>query len=486
MRGYRCLKAIYLTIHQPGLEAPITPETQALFDQGNQVGSKAREFFPGGTLIDNKPWDFTGALTKTKELLGYHTETIYEAAFEYMGCYARADIIQYSAETNRWKIFEVKSTTKVKPEHLDDIGLQAWIMAKSGLPIEQINLVHLNTNCRYPDLSNLFTIVDVTQEIRDRYLDIKPQVAEILTTIRQADTPDIDIGPYCTTPTECGFKEHCWQQKQIPDMSIFNLPGLRDKKWDLYHQNIINLDDPQLTDLNEIQERIVACYQSGERFINCETIQAAISTWTYPLIFLDFETINPAIPRYDGIGPYQHVAFQFSVHTLESLDAAPTHKEYLHDTADDPRLSLITALLDACGTEGSIVAYYSKFEAGQIKALADYSPKHSDALLKLCERLVDPLDIIKESVYDNAFNGSFSLKKVAPALLGQEHSYKDMDVADGGAAQRAFNELIDSNTPSARKKKIKEAMLEYCKKDTLVMVELVKWLKNQCVMPKQA
>ncbi|HVY53832.1 MAG TPA: DUF2779 domain-containing protein, partial [Gammaproteobacteria bacterium] len=82
-----------MTIHRPELEAPITPETQALFDQGNKVGEEARRYFPGGLLIDNKPWDFSGALSKTRELLAQHTPVIYEAAFEYQGCYARADII---------------------------------------------------------------------------------------------------------------------------------------------------------------------------------------------------------------------------------------------------------------------------------------------------------------------------------------------------------------------------------------------------------
>ena len=476
MRGYRCLKCIYLTIHHPKLEAPITPETQALFDQGNVVGSKAREYYPGGVLIDNKPWDFTGALAKTRELLANGTPTIYEAAFAYMDCYARADIIQYSPEKKRWRIFEVKSSTKVKPEHYDDVGLQAWIMAKSGLPLEQINIVHLNPDCRYPELSNLFKEVDVTAEIRARYLSVQPKINEIFSAIKQAEVPDIDIGPYCLAPTECGFTQHCWQQKKIPDLSVFDLPRINERKWELYRDGIIALDDPRLSDLNELQQRMVACFKTGERYINKEAIQAALSSWQFPLIFLDFETINPAIPRYDGCRPFEHVPFQFSVHIWPSPDADITHQEFLHETADDPRPLLIPALLDACGKQGSIVAYFGRFESERIQALADYSPKNHDALMKLIDRIVDPLPIIRDAVYDNAFAGSFSLKAVAPALLGETHSYDDMLVANGGDAQRAFEELISPSTPPDRKFLLKKAMIEYCKKDTLVMVELVKWL----------
>lgn len=479
MKGYRCLKCIYLTIHYPELEPPIAPETQALFDQGNIVGAKAREYFPGGVLIDNKPWDFTGALAKTRELLANNAPAIYEAAFEYAGCYARADIIQFSPESNRWRIYEVKSSTKVKPEHYDDVGLQAWIMAKSGLPIESINVVHLNADCRFPDLNNLFKTVDITDEIRARYLSVQPKIKEILETIRKPETPEVDIGPQCLEPNECGFKKHCWQQKHIPEPSIFNLPKMHDRKWELYKDGIIALDDARLTGLNELQERIVNCYKTGERYINREAIEAALSGWQFPLVFLDFETINPAIPRYSGCRPFEHVPFQFSVHHWQTPNSELIHKEFLHVTADDPRPTLIPALLDACGEQGTIVAYFSRFESERIQALADYAPTYSEPLLKLVDRMADPLPIIRDTVYDNAFTGSFSLKSVAPALLGQSHGYDGMEVANGNDAQRAFEQIISGTLSQHRKSLLINALIEYCKKDTLVMVELVKWLYQQ-------
>lgn len=476
MRGYRCLKSVYLTVHHPELEAPITPDLQALFDQGHIVGKKAQEYFPGGTLIDNKPWDFSGALHKTRELIANGARVIYEAAFEFAGCYARADIIQFSETTNRWKIFEVKSSTKVKPEHYDDVGLQAWIMAKSGLALEQINIVHLNTECHFPDLTNLFTTVDVTDIIRENYLSVQPKIREILKTLREFEIPNIDIGPHCQDPNDCGFIEHCWKQKEIPTLSVFNLPQIRQKKWDLYYNGIIELDDPRLIDLNPLQERVVHCYQTKERYIDRSAIQEILSQWQYPFVYLDFETINPAIPCYEGCKPFEHVPFQFSVHVQPSPNAPCTHHEFLHDTADDPRKTLIPALLKACGDSGTIVAYFGRFEAERIEALANYSPPHRDALLKLAERIKDPLPIIRDHVYDNAFGGSFSLKKVAPALLGEAQSYDGMEVSNGNDAQRAFIELISNNTSHPKKAQLKKAMLDYCKKDTEMMVELVKWL----------
>lgn len=479
MRGYRCAKSIYLTIHEPELESPITPDLQALFDQGNSVGRKAREYFPGGTLIANKPWDFYGAITKTRELMAAGVQTIYEAAFEYLGCYARIDILQYSQTSQKWNIYEVKSSTKVKPEHYDDTGLQAWILANNGLPIEKIHLMHLNPECRHPNLDNLFRQVDVTQEIREQYLSIRPKLHEIFTILQQSEIPEADLGAHCLSPTECGFKAHCWKQNAIPDFSILNLPNMHTRKWDLFQQGIIDIHDTRLDELNELQQRIVACHQSGDRYINQSAIQSALNDWKFPLVFLDFETINPAIPRYDNCKPYEQVPFQFSVHQMKSLHGEIAHYEFLYETLDDPRPALISALLNACGNEGSIVAYFSQFEIARIHELAEFSPSHSKALEQLIARMVDPLTIIRECVYDVGFAGSFSLKRVAPTLLGSEQSYDGMLVGNGQDAQRAYEEFTSQSISFERKKELRNAMLEYCKKDTYVMVELVKWLYKQ-------
>ncbi len=476
MRGYRCLKAIYLTIHDKDLEAPITPETQALFDQGNDVGAKAREYYPGGILVDNVPWDFGGALSRTRELLDANTPIIYEAAFEYLGCYARVDILQYSPETQRYRIYEVKSSTKVKPEHIDDVGLQAWILAKSGLPIESIHIVHLNSECQYPDLSQLFKAVDVTADIRAQYPGIQPKLRDILLTLRSPEVPNIDIGPYCSAPNDCGFKEHCFKQKNIPAFSILDLPGIRERKWELYQQGIVNLDDPRFTDLTPLQQRIIQCHQTNQRYVDKESIKVQLEAWQFPLVFLDFETINPAIPRYPNTRPFSQVPFQYSIHIWRTPEAPLEHLAFLHTGSDDPRPALIPKLIADCGTEGSIVAYYRRFESERIAEMAEFSPEHAEALLALNARMVDPLPIFREHVYDPAFEGSFSLKSVAPALLGAESSYEGMLVGNGGDAQRAFEELIAEKTSLARKEELIKAMLAYCEKDTMEMVLLVKWL----------
>lgn len=154
------------------------------------------------------------------------------------------------------------------------------------------------------------------------------------------------------------------------------------------------------------------------------------------------------------------------------------HREYLHDQDTDPRPNLVEALVNTIGSEGSVVSYNKAFESTCINNLAETYRAHTDALLNIRDRLVDPLPIFRANVYDPAFRGSFSIKNVAPALLGNSMSYKGMEISDGTAAQIAYQRLITGEIDPNEKIQLKNAMLDYCRKDTLAMANLVEWLQN--------
>ena len=152
------------------------------------------------------------------------------------------------------------------------------------------------------------------------------------------------------------------------------------------------------------------------------------------------------------------------------------HRDYLHEEDSDPREAVSAALAASVPTEGSIVAYNMAFESGVLRKLAEQFPKYRKALLGMVSRLVDPLPVFREHVYHPAFRGSFSIKAVAPALLGNAASYEELEVGDGSAAQAAYLEMIHSKTSRTRKAELRRHLERYCKKDTQGMVDLVKWL----------
>jgi predicted GNAT family acetyltransferase len=73
----------------------------------------------------------------------------------------------------------------------------------------------------------------------------------------------------------------------------------------------------------------------------------------YPLCFMDFETVNWAIPRFPGMRPYDHVPFQCSIHVQREPGMEPEHYEFLAADASDPRREFISSLLATLGETGA-------------------------------------------------------------------------------------------------------------------------------------
>lgn len=200
-----------------------------------------------------------------------------------------------------------------------------------------------------------------------------------------------------------------------------------------------------------------------------DSIRDKLQELSYPLYFLDFETDGPAIPRLEGLHPYEQFPFQFSCHILQN-NGSLEHCEHLHDDTNDPRRPLAEALLATIGPTGSIIAYNAPFEQRIIRALARWLPDLSTDLTPLLERFWDQLVIFRNYYTDYRFHGSSSIKNILPVLV-PELSYDQLDVSDGTAAQATWNSMIAMTDP-LEKNQLRQALLTYCGQDTLAMVKI--------------
>lgn len=473
MRGVQCSKSLWLSIHRPEWERGADTATQMQFDEGNEVGDLARNLEGKGTLISNEYWDFEGAHKSTQEAIFNGAKVIFEASFLNDKFFARADILK--KDRNAWHLIEVKKSTQVKEYHIQDSAIQASIIEAAGIKLKSISIRHINNQCEYPNLKDLFTTVDITEEVRSIQKQMQKTIFE-LKEVLSGDEPKIRIGPHCSDPFDCTFKYKCWNK--VPQNSVFDLPTIRSKKkWSLFESGYIKISDLDSDDFDGLTKRAIETTTSGKPFVDSKAIKANLKNWEWPLYFFDFETIGPAIPRYKGTSPYSQIPFQFSCHVWDSLKSTKlNHFEYLHQEATDPRAGVIEAMLKGLGTNGSIVAYNKAFEIGVIKKLAEHDKKNRKQLLDLVDRFVDPLPVLKESVYHADFLGSFSIKYVAPALLGSKLSYEGLEIADGSSAQAWAEQILRGKIKGVDLDKVVENLLKYCRQDTLAMVELVKWL----------
>ena len=477
MLGLQCEKQLWLKTNKPELEAEVSASTQMQFDEGNLIGLLAQKHFGSGEVVVNDFWDYDGAVQSTLDFINQGSKTIFEASFKYKSFFSRADIFSLNVKKKSWDIIEVKKATSVKDYHLLDSAIQTWIILNSGFKVNSVSIMHLNFDCVYPDLTDLFTTTDVTDEVMLLLPDIETKVLKLLDLVEKKVEPKIKIGPHCDDPFECPFKSHCWVD--VPDKSVFDLYHIGSKAWDLYNNGLTKITDLDAANFKGKNKKIIEVTKSNKMWVDPKGIKSELSNFKWPLYFFDFETVMPAIPRYKGTSPYTQVPFQFSCDKWESEKKGISHFEYLHTDSSDPRPGLIKAMLEGLGDSGSIVAYNQSFEISVIKKLAKFDKKNSQKLLNLVDRFVDPLPIFQNYTYHPDYNGSFSIKAVAPALIGSALSYDSLDVGSGMDVQVYANLLLQGLASGEEKEKMIKSLLTYCHQDTLAMVELVKWLMRQ-------
>ena len=480
IRGLQCEKSLYLYKHNYRLKDPTPPSLQTVFDQGTNIGLLAQDLFPNGA--DASPenhFKMVESVGKTLKFITQGESIIYEATFLYNDVLAALDILV--KDEQGWKAYEVKSSTKVSDTYIKDAAIQYYTITNSGIDLKDISIVHINnqyTKDGELDIHQLFTIESVYDQVLEFLPRIPNEIRRLKNVIESPEIPQIEIGPHCSDPYDCDFKGTCW--KHIPDYSVFNISRLnKDKKFDLYNQGVVTLDQIDLgqTDLNPNQVLQVQSEVNGTTHIDIEEIRNFTSGLRYPLYFLDFETIGPAIPKYDGSRPYQQLVFQYSLHIKNSPNSEVIHREYLADPTKDPRPNFIEQLIKDCGTSGDIIVYNIGFERGKINDLIEVFPQYSTELRGIVNRLKDLMIPFQQKwYYTPEMRGSYSIKLVLPALV-PELSYNDLDIKEGGTASNTFLSMVNG-TFEGDVEKTRRQLLEYCKLDTYAMVKILNKLRE--------
>jgi hypothetical protein len=470
--GCQCPLRLWFNVNARDLATPPDKGVQAIFDTGARVGELARQRWPGGVLIEEAYWEVDAALERTRKLMSnLAVPAIYEAAIEHEGVLIRVDVLARGAEGG-WELVEVKSGTRLKEPSDTEVALQHWVLRGAGLDVRRTGLMVLNREYVYSgseyDLQQLFRLVELTQDSQGRLNEIDEKVAAFRVVVA-GEAPDIDIGDHCHTPNECPYYGHCARDVVLPEWPVSVLPRLGSKREELLALGAETIDAiPEDFPLNETQARVRDCTLSGQAWVS-PRLRDALEAVEWPLYFLDFEAAGLALPRFTGTRPYDALPFQFSCHRQAAHGVEPTHDEFLATDDTDPREALARALLEAVGSQGSIVVY-SSYERQMINALASWLPHLADALRALPGRLFDLLPVVKNHYYHPAFRGSYSIKAVLPALV-PTMDYEDMEVADGMAAVRIWEQMLCCDDATARAR-MEQALRHYCQQDSLAMLKI--------------
>ena len=515
----QCPKNLWLKVFKPE-EATVDAGLQARFEQGNVVGDLAMQLFcdfkeahaesPDGRL------DLATMVEQTRQWMEEGVENIAEASFSFeyngMSQYCAVDILRKTPDG--WAIYEVKSTSfpefNGQPSKLEkyapDIAYQKWVLTQCGVHVTGTYLVCLNSDyVRQGDLDiqQLFVVNDMQVMVDNEYLKVQARVSQALKVLKSEQEPDLDLSECCMKPYGCAFWSYCKRQHGISSPSVFDLYGVGfsfKKKLESYHQGQIKFEDLRSTDIGPIQNMQIEAALTGKEFINPAGIRKFLEKLTYPLYFLDFETMQDAVPQYDGAKVYAQLTFQYSLHIKERPDEIreshndgrtlrmkvgkqPIHKEYLAPSdGKDPRRALAEHLCEDIPKDVCVLAYNKMFECSRIRELAALYPDLSDHLTNIENNIKDLIDPFRAGdYYVPAMGGSFSIKSVLPALFpgDPELDYHSLDdrCQNGGDAMTIFPRIKDMEPEEALASR--QALLNYCKLDTWAMVKVWERLKEK-------
>ncbi len=482
-RGIQCPKSLWLKKYKKELLSPPDTLKEAIFKTGNVVGDLAWKLFPSGKEVIYDADDFDGMVKMTKHWMDEGLEYIYEATFLYDGILVLVDVLKIAP--NGLEIYEVKSSSSVKDIYLHDVSIQLYVLKQLGYAVTSSHVVHIdNAYVREDelDLNGLFKVVDVSDEVNALQVNIPQKLEEFEAYLADKDNePSIDIGSHCNNPYECDAKEYCWKvQRNIPDYSMFNIFNLGSKKQiELYEQGVVKIEDiPSTYAMTAIQKQKVQNWKNQMTFIDEDNIKDFLNTLSYPIYHLDFETFQQAIPEWKGISPYQQIPFQYSLH-IEHSDGTIEHKEFLGEDSVDPRYELAKRLVEDIPTDVTVLAYNMSFEKGINAKLAESFPEFSYHLFSINENIKDLMFPFQKKYYVTPqMQGSYSIKYVLPSLVPEmAEAYKSLNgIQNGSDAMNAFPKLSSMNIEE--KEETRAALLEYCKLDTLAMVEVLKKLRS--------
>lgn len=477
-----CRHDAWIKVHRPAIynAIPLSDFDLSIIEGGNEVDMLAREVFPGGVTLPRQ------AAAETADHVASRTPVLYQPVFETEQFTTACDILVWNAESETYDLYEVKGSTssgntRAKDElYTWDIGFQAEVLRRSGVPLGRLNLIRLNgayvRNGKL-DINALFTREDFTDAVDA----IRDDIASEMDTAHD----DLSLAEQPAGPCTCFYKargQHCRTFKEhnpdVPAYSVHDITRIgasKRKLAEILDRGVLRIEDvPDDVSLSPVQANQVRAAKTGRSTVVHDEVAAFLDALRYPISFLDYETFAAGVPRFEGYGPFHHIPFQFSLDVVDGADSAYRHHEFLHPAADKPDEAFLEALKAGLPERGSIVVWNQSFERGINDKLAERNPSYAAWLADVDVRVVDLMEVFSQQSYVHpGFLGKTSIKYVLPVLV-PGFTYANLAIQEGGTASIRWNEMVTGQVSAEEAARIRADLLAYCGLDSQAMVEI--WL----------
>ncbi len=470
LASLQCTRRAWLSVHAPAEATPLSASRRALRDAGRDVTRLARALFPTAVAVVDE--DFAAAAARTAALLASDAPAILDAAVAHAGVAVRPAVLEHLADGG-WRLVAIRSGTRVRDVHLDDLAVQREVLAGAGLSIGAVELVHVDPEYVRGDdvdLVRLFTRHDVTADVEEHAEAVRVRLAALEGELAAPTPPAVEPSPHCSTPYRCEFWAYCTRAK--PSDWILHFRYVPAEQWTA----MVDGGTTRLGDLSDASTtppmlRRMRDAHATEQPVVTADLAAALAELGPATDYLDFETISPAVPLYPAAHPYERVPLQWSLHRRDGAGGI-AHFEFLADGRDDPRRAFAESLLATAEESTYPILVYSAFEDEVLAELADALPDLASRIAALRARLRDVLPIVREHVYHPDFRGSFSLKAVAPALV-PAFGWGDLpSIADGADATVQLARLAAGACDAEEAATLRAHLRAYCARDTEALLRV--------------
>jgi predicted nucleic acid-binding protein len=423
-------------------------------------------------------------VTKKVDVNKLKEKHIFEAKFDYTGL--DVEIPYMVRKKEGFDIYFTDLSVEPKISKVKDYAIILWVLKKNDIKIDRIKVIYLNKNYVKEEDSNInllfkvsssihshgHYIGNVTNLVNRKNIHYTDDLIKMKKIVDKGELPKMVSN--CNIKVKCELKNECYNYKDLPNDSILYLNSSKNK-FDMYKNGIVHIKDADLSTLegNKIQyQQVKASRNGGLSFDKLAMVMWLKQFENSIITFIDFEWETYAIPKFNGLKPYDVVCFQYSMDILYQ-DHSLTHHEYIGQ--NDTRLEFVKRLIHDTPKDSIVVAYNAAgAEKIRLKELAIQLPEYSKELLDINSRMVDiSIPFVNGMVYELNMRGSFTLKAVYNAI-SKHGTYDKLNISTAMDAVTNWRNIDDINDDS--NKKVKEDLLRYCGLDTKSMVVIYKWL----------
>ena len=369
---------------------------------------------------------------------------------------------------------------------MDDVAYQYFVLSNLGLNVKVI-IVYLNnetyTRGKELDINQLFNKEDMTHIAQEKQVEVKRninRVNNVMEVYNSDKEPETDIGPYCLDKkrfNRCVFWEYCI--RDLPKPNVFDIANMgNDKKFKKYYESKITFKDLE-NDKDITTDRFVQQIDfelhNKEPAIDKEEIKEILDNLKYPLYFMDYESLQYAIPQLEKTKAYQQIPFQYSLHIIKEEGAPIEHKEFLADIDDENMIrTFAESMINNMPEDGSVIVYNKGFESHVNTEIGEMYDDLKEKMERINSNIVDFMaPFQKRQYYTKEMEGSYSIKKVLPALFPNdpELNYDNLPLVHNGVeAPIEFMGLKDKSPK--KQEESRQGLLKYCELDTYAMVKI--------------